>query len=429
MNQQMHSEILENGIRVNFIPASKFKTISIGLFLHQELRDELASSTALLPSVLERGSRSYPDTLTLRRELERLYGAELSADIMKKGEQHIITCSMEMVHGQFVGEKENLLARGLSILGSIISDPLVGADGFKEDYVEQEKDQMIKEIKGLINDKAHYALEKCFAGMCASERFGVSKLGTVEGVCAVNPAALWSYYRKVLERNPMELYVIGDLEAEQVFAAAHAALGFTRQSREDDLLPAEIYIEPDKTKEIVETMPVNQAKLVLGFRTNIGYGDSLHCSLLLYSGILGGFPHSKLFMNLREKAGLAYYVFSRLELHKGILVVAAGIDSGDYEKAREIIEKQVEAMALGKISETELKNTRRGLINHLRAMEDSPYQMINFHLDGAISGKPHSILEMIQGIEAVTVEEIKAAASKIRLDTVYLLRSGPGGAD
>ncbi|MEW5784085.1 MAG: insulinase family protein, partial [Bacillota bacterium] len=112
MCRKVITEILPNGICLNFIPTQKFKTISLGLFLHQELRQDLATKTALLPAVLERGSRLFPDNLTLRRELERLYGAELSTDIVKKGERHLVTCSMEMVHGRYVGENESLLRKG-----------------------------------------------------------------------------------------------------------------------------------------------------------------------------------------------------------------------------------------------------------------------------------------------------------------------------
>ena len=175
-------------------------------------------------------------------------------------------------------------------------------------------------------------------------------------------------------------------------------------------------------------MAVNQAKLVMGYRTNISYADPLYCALLLYNGILGGFPHSKLFLNVREKASLAYYVYSRLEKHKGLMMVAAGIESGDYEKARGIIEEQVADLAAGKISETEMENTRRGLINQLRIQDDNPYRMIAFHLDGAIGGRAYTVDELIRGIEAVSPEEVKAVAGKVRLDTVYLLRGRKGGA-
>ena len=102
MDQKKMSTVLPNGIKLTFIPAVKFKTISLALFIHQELAAEKATFTALLPSVLERGSRSYPDNLTLRRELERLYGSSLTNDLHKKGERHLISCSLEMMHGKYV---------------------------------------------------------------------------------------------------------------------------------------------------------------------------------------------------------------------------------------------------------------------------------------------------------------------------------------
>lgn len=417
---------LPNGIRLTFIPAVKFKTISMALFIHQELAAEKATFTALLPSVLERGCRQYPDNLVLQRELERLYGAALSTDVQKKGERHLISCTLEMMHGKYVGEGEQMLRRGLSIIGGVTGDPLVVNGGFKEEYVEQEKEQLEKRIKGLINNKAAYAAEKCVQNMCANERFGVFRYGRLEDLERLTPASLWRYYRQILSANPVELYITGDLEAEQVEAAARETVCFTRGPQGDVLPATEVHVEPVEEKFVLESMPVNQANLILGYRTGTAYDDPFYPALVLYNGILGSFPHSKLFLNVREKAGLAYYAYSRLEKHKGIMLIAAGIDGGKYELARGIIEKQVEEMARGRISDTELDNSRRGLINNLRLLEDNPYQQINRYLDGEIGGKRYSTAAMIEALEEVGINEIKTVAEKIRLDTVYLLQNGEG---
>lgn len=426
MDQKIMSTLLANGIKLTFIPAVKFKTISLALFIHQELAAERATFTALLPSVLERGSRSYPDNLTLRRELEALYGSTLATDLLKKGERHLISCSLEMMHGKYVGEGDKMLRRGLSILGGIIGDPLVVGGGFKEEYVVQEKEQLEKTIKGLINNKSLYAVEKCVQSMCADERFGVFKYGRLEDLGQITPVSLWHYYREILSANPVELYVVGDLEAEQVEEAAREMITFSRGPQGNGLPKTEVYREPAEPSFVLEKMPVSQAKLVMGYRTNTAYDDLLYFALLLYNGILGGFPHSKLFLNVREKASLAYYAYSRLEKHKGLMIIAAGIEGGNYERAREIIEKQVEEMARGQISETELENSRRGLINQLRLQEDSPYQYINRHLDGKISGTRYSVEAMVKALESTGVDEIRAAAERVRLDTVYLLQNEEG---
>ena len=422
MTADSYGTVLPNGIRLTFIPAAKFKTISMALFIHQELSADKATLTALLPSVLERGSRLYPDNMALRRALKELYGAELSTDVHKKGERHLLSCSLEMIHGKYVGEGEQMLRRGLSILGGIMGDPLVVDGGFKEEYVAQEKEQLANLIRGLINDKALYAVERCLQIMCARERYGVFKYGRLEDLERISPASLWRYYREILSANPAELYVVGDLEARQVEAAAREAIYFHRGPQRDGLPETEVYVEPSEVSFVEERLPVEQAKLVMGYRTNIAYRDPLYIALVVYNGILGGFPHSKLFLNVREKASLAYYVYSRLERHKGILLISAGIDGSKYEQVRQIIEQQVEAMAHGQISDVELENTRRGLINQLRAGEDNPYQFINRQLDGEVGGRHYTIDELIRGIEEVGPEEIKAAAEKIRLDTVYLLQ-------
>ncbi len=418
---------LPNGIRLVFLPTKKFKTISAGLFVHQELNSELAAKNALLPAVLEQGCRQYPDYLTLQRELEYLYGAGFSSDIIKSGERHILAFTLETAHGQYLGENGTVLNRSLSILGSVIGDPLIVDGAFREDYVNQEKNQLKKEIKALLNDKIAYAHERCLNLMCSEERFGVYKLGLLEDYDKIDAADLYSYYREILWQNPIDLYVIGDLEAGQVLEAAGEAFNLSRSANTDSLPDTEIVQPVEEVRHYTEEMNVNQAKLVLGFRTYTGFQDALHCPLLVYSGILGGFPHSKLFTKVREEANLAYYIMSRLERHKGLMLISAGINDDDYKKAREIIDQQVADMALGNISDVELENTKRGLINRLKSKQDNPNQIISFHLDGSIGEKIYTIDEMVAGIEAVGRKKIIEVARRVELDTVYFLRPGKGG--
>ncbi len=408
------------------MPTDKFKTISIALFIHQELNSKVAAMSALLPAVLEQGSRQYPNKLSLQRKLENLYGADLTADIIKSGERHIMTFSCETAHDKYLGEGEGLVKEGLSVLGSVTSDPLLENGSFKKEYVEQEKKQLIKDIKAMLNDKVTYAYERCIALMCSEERFGTYKLGSIDDYNNINAGSLHQYYNQVFSANPIDLYVIGDLKEKEVLDATGEAFSLSR-FKEQNRLPF------TDTKKIVkevryyeETLPVNQAKLVLGLRTYTAYGDDLYGPLLLYSGILGGFPHSKLFMKVREEAGLAYYVHSRLEKHKGLMIIAAGINYEDYDNAREIIERQLEDMTAGNISDEELDNTRQGLINRLRSQQDSPIQLIISHLDGSIGGKTYTAAELIKGIEAVGKQEIQKVAERVKLDTVYVLRPQEG---
>lgn len=419
---------LENGIRLIFMPTDKFKTISMGFFVHQELTSERAAYNALLPSVLEQGSSDYPDYLSLQQKLESLYGADIATDIVKSGERHLLAFSMETAHDRYLGENGRLLAEGMSVLGSVIGNPLVEGDAFREDYVRQEKKQLIKDIRAMLNDKASYALERCLALMCADEKYGVFKLGRIDDYERISPAGLYNYYQVLLKQNPIDLYVIGDLGKQQVLESAEEVFRFPRNGQAAELSGTEIMRPVETVNFHEEEMAVSQSKLVMGFRNYTSYQDDLYCALLVYSGILGGFPHSKLFMNVREKAGLAYYIHSRLEKHKGLMVISAGINYEEREKAQEIIERQLADMVSGNISEVELDNTKQGLVNQLRSRQDSPSQLISFHLDSSIGGKTYTIKELAEGIESVGLEELMAVAKRIKLDTVYLLRPREGGA-
>src|SRR5690606_32474631 len=113
-----------------------------------------------------------------------------------------------------------------------------------------------------------------------------------------------------------------------------------------------------EVKKVTETLPVNQGKLNMGLRTYNRYEDELYPAFLMYNGILGAYPHSKLFINVREKASLAYYAVSRLDGHKGILTIQSGIEMDNYDRAVEIIMKQLEAMKLGEISDLEISQTK-----------------------------------------------------------------------
>ncbi len=412
---------LANGIRLHFLKTEKFKTISLGLFIHGDLKPETAALNALLPSVLEKGCRAYPTYLTLQRELEGLYGAELSTDIIKSGERHIIAIGLEAAHDRFLGEGGDNFARSINIMGNVLGDPLLENGYFKESYVRQEKNQLVKDIKALVNDKAAYAMERCLAEMCSRENFGVYKLGRVEDYAELNPENLYEHYKKVLTQNPIDLYVIGDLDEEEIVEKASEAFSFYRGVNPEALNPAAIDFPVNGVRNIVDQLSVNQAKMVLGYRTYTPYDDPLHCPLLVYSGLLGGFPHSKLFMQVREEASLAYYIHTRLERHKGLMIIAAGINAGDYENTRRIIDLQLADMEEGRITDEELENTKSGLINQLLSRQDSPSQLISFHLDGVVGGRHYTFDQLIKGIEEVEREQISAVAKRLKLDTTYLL--------
>ena len=418
----VEKKTLPGQIALNVIPTNKFKTVLITVLIRQFLSRELASKTALLPAVMERGSRDYPTYRDLMIRLEELYGAGFSSDVLKKGEKQVLSFSLEVINDLYAPGGE-LLRQGMSVIHSVLNQPLLEDGAFKREYVEQEKEQLAKEIKGLVNDKLNYALERCVQEMCDKEPYGVFKYGSLEELAKITPQDLYAYYEQILKENPLDIYIVGEVEPEWAFDLVEKAFSRGNGQKRREMSPDTVQSIPAAVRYHEERMPVSQGKLTLGYRTNTAYRDDDYAALLFYNGVLGGFPHSKLFQNVREKASLAYYAFSRLEKHKGIQLISAGIEVENYERTLEIINEQVKNIKKGEINGEEMENTRRGLINQFKIVADSPYSMLSLNLDGLLGGKDEGLDYYLRKLAEIKVDDLVAVADKVYLDTIYFLRA------
>jgi predicted Zn-dependent peptidase len=182
----------------------------------------------------------------------------------------------------------------------------------------------------------------------------------------------------------------------------------------------------EQVKTVVEKLDVNQGKLNMGLRTKATYAGDDYAAALMYNGVLGGYPHSKLFINVREKESLAYYASSRLDGHKGILTIQSGIEIANYEKAVDIIRKQLSAMEEGEITDTEMTQTKAMIANQLRQIQDSAYETIAFDFNSVLSGRQRSVQGLIDDVQRIGTSDIRRIADQVKLDTIYFLRDLKG---
>jgi predicted Zn-dependent peptidase len=419
-----HSK-LKNGMNLFIHPTVKFKTIMVQLIFHRHLDEGDVTESSLLPAVLQRGSKSYPTRMKLAHKLEELYGTEMMADVTKKGERQLISFSLDLVHDQYLPEESKLLKKALTILNDVVTNPVLEGSGFLSNYVNQEKEQHERIIKGLINDKIAYSVERCLQEMCKGEPFGVFKYGTAARLKEIDGSMLYGYYNDFLAESPVDLHIIGDVEPAAITALAEEVFTFDRKN-EKAVPETVVKADVGEIKYVKEELDVSQGKLVMGYRTGLTYGSDDYLSLLVYNGILGSFPHSKLFQNVREKASLAYYAYSRLEKHKGAMIISSGIEVKNYDQALEIIRKQVEAMEKGDFNQEDFLNTKNGLRNQFLVEEDSPGAVVNRALDGMLAGRRETTEELLKQLEAVTPEDVARVSKQVKLDTVYFLTKKGG---
>ncbi|QDX94919.1 insulinase family protein [Brevibacillus laterosporus] len=415
-----------NGMNLHILQTEKFKSITMIVNIEQELTEENASKTALLAMVLKRATARFPEPQKLRQHLDYLYGAIFDVDVAKKGERQVLQVYMEVPNEKYLSGKQSLVEDAIQFVGDILTRPYLVHDQFDSNYVEAEKKSLTKKIESIVNDKMRYANQRITEEMFKDEAYAISALGDLPHLAKVDVASLTDYYHQLMVNNPIEIFVVGDVKEDEIRSLfeKHVQLSTQRQSSLDIQRSSKKVTEQ---KTIVDRMDVNQAKLNIGCRTNIIYKDDDYPALLVYNGILGGFPHSKLFLNVREKASLAYYAVSRLESHKGVVMMMSGIDAKNYEQAVTIIKEQIAMMEQGEISQEEMDMTKATLYNQFKELLDSGKMMVEYAYNGVISGKARDLQTLLTEIEKVSVQDVVNVAKKVELDTIYLLRDKKGG--
>ncbi|NWQ44181.1 insulinase family protein [Bacillus sp. EB106-08-02-XG196] len=407
------------GYKLHVIETDKYKTNTFVWKMKAPLTKENVTKRALLPQVLQSSSADYPTTTALRSYLDELYGATLFIDLAKKGEYHIISFTLEIANEKFLSDSTPLLKKGFELLSEVLTKPNVSGAAFDQDTVNKEKRSLKQRIQSVYDDKMRYSNVRLLQEMCKGEPYALQVNGEAEDVEAITPENLYDYYKKAFSEDEMDLYVIGDVKEEEVKTFANDLLNF--EERTPKKLELKGVQKKEKVNEIKEEQDVKQGKLNIGYRTNVVYGDSDYFALQLFNGIFGGFSHSKLFINVREKASLAYYVSSRLESHKGLMMVMSGIDLKNFDQAVGIIRDQLEAMKKGDFSDQELVQTKAVIRNQILETIDTSRGLTEILYHNVVAGKDIKLEQWITDMEKTTKEEIVAVAAKIELDTIYFL--------
>jgi len=137
--------------------------------------------------------------------------------------------------------------------------------------------------------------------------------------------------------------------------------------------------------------------------------------------LFGGFAHSRLFTEIREKEGLAYTIGSHFDIFTGLLNVYAGIDKKNRNRAMQLINRQFSTIRTGRFSEALLKQTKKMLQVNLKLAGDSPKVLIERSYNGQYLKNHYSVDDMIDNIDKVNKADVMQLTKNIKLQALYFL--------
>lgn len=419
MLKKIHPIKIGENANLHVIKTDKFKTNLIGIYIQRPLLLEEATKNSLISMILEKATENHPSFKELNTSLEELYGGIIVSDVVKKGERQILQIKMQIPNSKYIND-DKIFQKGLKLLNEVLNHPYIENGGFGEDYYNQEKENLREKIKGRINDKMKYALDRCVEEMCEGEKFSVYEYGSIDELEKITRQDLYEYYKTILKESPIDIFLVGDMDEKNAQNLIFENIEIINDNSKE-IIREEISKKVDKIKNVEDNFNINQGKLTLGYRTNIPYESKLYEGSVLFSNILGGGPNSKLFKNVREKESLCYYIFSKIEKFKSVMLVSSGIEFENFDKTRDLINKQVEELKNGNFDEDDIDIAKKSILTSIQSLTDAPNMLMDFYYSQVLSNVDDDIDIIMEKIQNVDKKLIIEAGKKFELDTVYFL--------
>ncbi|HYP06595.1 MAG TPA: pitrilysin family protein [Bryobacteraceae bacterium] len=382
---------LPNGIRVITETVPHVRSVSIGVWIGTGARRETPKTNGIshfIEHMLFKG--------TTRRSAE-----EIAREADSTGGNLDAYTAKELVSYNI-----KVLDEHLPIAFDILAD-LVLNPRFDEADIEKEKGVILEELKMEVDNPEYLVHETFFSKFWKNHALGRSILGTKATIGSFNQETIRAYYDEVYASPNIVITAAGRVSHSTIVELALSYFG-ALPSRPP--VPAEPQPTPNPPLILKNKRSLEQTHLCLGVPA-YAIADERRYGMFLLSTILGGGMSSRLFQNVREKHGLAYSVFSELNLYRdsGCLAVYAGTSEGNLKKVVAMALDEFRQLVNEPVPADELRRAKDHLKGSLAlSLESTSARMSNLARQELFFGRFQSVDEMMEGIEQVTAAQIQS---------------------
>jgi len=371
-----------------------------------------AGLSHFIEHIVFKGTKKYPTALSLASTVDGI-GAEFNAFTSKE------------YTGFYVKSASNHLNLAIDVLAQLVWHPLI-----RKKDIQKEKGVILEEINMREDTPMMKVNEEFERLLYGSSPLGREIIGSKKTVSNMQKKDFISYRKKFYQPQNMVLAVVGGVKKSPVVAKfisrnTYKPGAFSRtRSRSGIKDPGakELKFSQSKPRVRLKYKKTEQAHLCLGVRA-FKRGSKYRYPMAVLSTILGGNMSSRLFTEVREKRGLAYYIKSDINTYfdNGYLVVQAGVDKNKVGEAVKVIlgelirVSRVSPLRQGSAGQAkELKKAKDYLKGKLALGLESSQQVASLYTkDLLLERKIRKPKDIIKGIEKVTVNDIQKIAQKI----------------
>ncbi len=411
---------IAGGVHFSCYKDKRFQKNRIEICFSDILDRKNASINALIAAVLSRSNGIYKTMQELNNRLSELYASSINDFVENSGDIQDFGLFSYSLCNEYAFDGENVLEEIAVMLRDCIFNPYLENGSFPEAVVELQKQNLIDANNNEINNKGRYASIRANTVAFQDEPAAVRNLGENEDIEKITAESAYTRYLEILETKNVEIICVGPADysvVEEIFTEA-----FKKINRRPEPKPrtkrSKIKTEP---AVVTETMDIEQSKLVMIYKSD--YDEKLWKHVTLAAYMLGGDVSSKLFTIVREKLSLCYYCSSRFGRGKFTMTVSSGVEKENLGKAIAAINEQLDELRKGNFTDEEITKSKLSIGTALKASNDY-MDSISTWISGCIYDDDFTMPEeKIKLFEAITREEIIAAAESMKIDTVYTLTS------
>lgn len=391
-------KILKNGLIILEVPSHDAESVVVDFFVKTGSRSETPKENGIshfLEHFLFKGTKKYPSALAISSLIDSI-GGEMNANTGKEHTQFYIKAASK--HLELIFE----------VLTDMIQNPLLDSA-----ELEREKGVIVEEIN-MYKDTPMYEIENVLERtMWPKDALGRDIAGTKETVSKFNRQMFQDYISRHYQMPNMILGVSGKYNKKKLSGLINKYwVKYPKKSFHGWNRAADKQTQP---RLKVEFKATEQAHLSLGFK-GFAYNDKRNKAQSVLSAILGGGMSSRLFMEVRERRGLAYYVRASGSNYQdtGVFNIGAGVQIPKIEEALKVILDELRKIKTHQVSPTELKKAKEYIKGKtILALEDNQIRL-DWMLDRVAFCRPvETPEEAFKKIDAVTSADIQKVANDL----------------
>ena len=408
---------------LHIIKTNKFKTVTIQVNFKRKIKKEEITLRNMIVNMLCESNSVYKTERELLIATEELYSLVHRSANYSSGKYNVMSYEITFLNEEYT--EPGMLDKSIDFLYNMVFKPNIveenGEVKFDPEQYSIAYNSLKDRIQSIKEEPSYYARVRMLENMEPDSYVSYRGCGYMEDLDNLDSAKLYKYYESILNSDILDIFVIGNVNVshiEKVIGEKFKGIRTLKKPSESHFVTLKKHRLVPKT--IKEKLNINQSKLVLGFKIDKMTDFELRYVLNVYSYILGGGPDSKLFKNVREKNSLCYYVSSQTYPLYSMLTINSGINKKNFRNALNLIKKEVRNMKKGKFNNDDIIKAKVTYINSLKELEDSPNSLLGLYA-GIEYLKSDTLEDRFIKINKVTIQDVVHLASKIHLDTIFLL--------